>query len=78
MSEYLRDHRGTLETARRSDRYTAADRSRALNVLRGAVLILRHPYESDPFSGAGNCWCGRHEGSKLHDVVVLATPESTP
>jgi hypothetical protein len=45
---------------------TARDRSKALHILRGAVRITPHPYESDPYSGAGNCWCGRPEVSSIH------------
>lgn len=69
MSEYLRNRHGMLETAR-TTRYTARQKSQALAVLRGSVVIVRHPYEADPSSGAGNCWCGRHEGSSLHYVVM--------
>ena len=69
MAEFLRERRGEVETAR-STRYTAAQKSNALTVLRGVVVIVPHPYESDPFSGAGNCWCGRHEGHALHNVVL--------
>lgn len=76
MREFLRWRNGILEVARWSNRYTAADRSRAIDVLRGSVLILRHPYEADPFSGAGNCWCGRSTQSELHNVTVLAAPLS--
>lgn len=71
MTEFLRERYGKTERAFQSDQYTAKDRSHALSVLRGVVLILRHPYEADPFSGAGNCWCGRDRSSALHDVVVL-------
>ena len=28
--------------------------------------IVRHPYERSPYSGAGNCWCGRAYESRLH------------
>lgn len=57
-----------LETAS-CTRHTAAEKSKAIDVLRDLVVIVRHPYESDPFSGAGNCWCGRHQGSSLHNIV---------
>lgn len=69
MSEYLRQQGDAIEVAR-TNRYSAEQKSRALDVLRGSVRIVRHPYERDPLSGAGNCWCGRDAGSTLHDVVV--------
>lgn len=28
--------------------------------------IVAHPYERSPYSGAGNCWCGRVEEHRLH------------
>jgi hypothetical protein len=28
--------------------------------------IVAHPYERSPYSGAGNCWCGRWETHRLH------------
>lgn len=28
--------------------------------------IVAHPYERSPYSGAGNCWCGRWEDHPLH------------
>ncbi|WP_158079329.1 hypothetical protein [Actinomadura sp. CNU-125] len=34
--------------------------------------IVAHPYERSPYSGAGNCWCGRAEGHRLH--VADAVP----
>jgi hypothetical protein len=67
---FLRVRRGATETARQSDYYTAADRSRALTVLRGVVVIVPHPFDADPCSGAGNCWCGRDVGHALHQVVI--------
>lgn len=70
MSEYLRERHGEIETAR-TTRYTAEQKSRALDVLRGSVTIVRHPYEADPLSGASNCWCGRAPGSSLHQVVLV-------
>ena len=45
----------------------AARKSRAIDTLRPYVVVLRHPYESDPFSGAENCWCGREQRSALHE-----------
>jgi hypothetical protein len=29
-------------------------------------VVSRHQYQRDPHSGAGNCWCGRHEGHRMH------------
>lgn len=68
--EYLRERNGEIETVRQTQ-YTAEQKSRAIDVLRGSVVIVRHPYEQDPLSGAGNCWCGHAEPSSLHAVVVL-------
>jgi len=70
LTRFLRTRRGVVEHASQTGRYTAADRSRAIDVLRGVVIIAPHPYEADPFSGAGNCWCGRSERATLHDVVI--------
>lgn len=28
--------------------------------------LRAHPYARDQHSGAGNCWCGRHEEHQLH------------
>jgi hypothetical protein len=75
--KFLRERRGEAEAARQSSRYTAKDRSRAIDVLRGVVVIVAHPYEADPFSGAGNCWCGRDERSRLHHVVVDPSGDTT-
>lgn len=65
-----------VETATNSDRHTAAEKSRALAVLRGSVVLVRHPYQRDPYSGAGNCWCGRHARSSLHSVVLEPTAQA--
>jgi len=70
---YLRERRGEVETAWASPRRSAADKSKALSVLGDAVVLVAHPYERSPFSGAGNCWCGRHATSKLHAVVIDPT-----
>lgn len=32
----------------------------------GRKWVSRHPYWRDKYSGAGNCWCGRHEGARTH------------
>lgn len=29
-------------------------------------VVSRHQYQRDPQSGSGNCWCGRHEGHRMH------------
>jgi hypothetical protein len=31
-----------------------------------SVTIPKHVYARDQHSGAGNCWCGRPEESRLH------------
>ena len=49
---------------------TARDKAKALHILSGSVALLRHPYERSPHSGAGNCWCGSDQRSKIHDVVL--------
>lgn len=68
---FLRRRRGEVgRVTLASPRYTAADKGKALAVLRGAVVLVAHPYERDPFSGAGNCWCGRAAANILHSVVV--------
>lgn len=69
MSGFLRERRGEIETARTTS-YTPEQKSDALTMLRGSVVIVRHPYERCRYSGAGNCWCGRDEGSPLHHVVI--------
>lgn len=35
----------------------------------GTGKIVRHPYERSPYSGAGNCWCGLWEESRIHPHV---------
>jgi hypothetical protein len=37
-------------------------------------LIVAHPYERSPYSGAGNCWCGRWEIHRLH--IPLDYPDA--
>lgn len=49
---------------------TARDRSSALHLLGTSVVMRPHPYERDPASGAGNCWCGDHQSSRIHAVVL--------
>ena len=49
---------------------TIRDKSRALDILRNSVHIVLHVYEKDPFSGAGNCWCGRPDVSSIHRVYT--------
>lgn len=53
-----------------SDKYTATDRGNALHVLGGAVILVRHPYDRHPKSGAGNCWCGRDKADTIHNVIL--------
>lgn len=68
--EYLRERRGKMETARKNT-FTSEEKSHALFVLRGSVVIVKHPYEQCAQSGAGNCWCGRAENEPMHNVVVV-------
>lgn len=67
---FLRDRRGELEAVWTNDSHTAVDKSKALATLGKAVVLVRHPYQRDPQSGSGNCWCGRHAAAVLHDVVM--------
>lgn len=55
---------------------SAREKEKALNVLRGAVIITKHNYERHPNSGAGNCWCGREEFNRLHKLDALAEKEN--
>lgn len=79
---FLRTRRGDVELARTSDRHDAIAKGRALDVLGDAVILVRHPYERDPQSGSGNCWCARAESSSLHDVILeparAPSPTQTP
>ena len=67
---YLRTRREKIESAWQSDRYTAKQKGDALHALGDAVVLVRHPYERDPASGASNCWCGRAQSADLHHVVM--------
>jgi hypothetical protein len=66
----LRRRGEKIESAWVSDRFTAREKAHALHVLSGSVVLVRHPYDRDPASGSGNCWCGRHAGASLHDVIL--------
>ncbi len=57
-----------LRNSSMPDGYTARDRANALHILSNAVALRKHPYDRDPASGAGNCWCGRGQRAKLHHV----------
>lgn len=70
MTIFLRRRRDVIEWAWVSDKPTATDKGHALFVLGDAVVLARHPYDCDPQSGAGNCWCGRHRGASIHDIVI--------
>lgn len=70
MVTFLRRRRETVERAWYSDKFTAREKGHALFVLGDAVVLARHPYDRDPSSGSGNCWCGRDEASSLHQVVL--------
>lgn len=70
MSMFLRLRRDRVESVSSSDRHGPVEKARALAVLRGVVVLVRHPYERDPQSGSGNCWCGRAATAQLHSVVV--------
>lgn len=76
MSTFLRQRGDKVEREWMNDRYTAAERASALHVLSGCVVIVRHPYRRDPGSGSGNCWCGRHQSSSLHQIIWDREPEA--
>lgn len=67
---WLRRRRDTIEQAWASDRFTAKDKAHAFFVLGQNVILVRHPFDREPRSGAGNCWCGRDQRSSIHDVVL--------
>lgn len=58
-----------------SDENTNHDFAEALNVLKGLVVILPHPFRSfavDRMNSIPNkCWCGYHEHNGIHHVVVI-------
>ena len=66
---FLRRRGDKVEHVWSSDFHTATEKARALNVLSGAVILVRHPYDADPHSGSGNWWCGRARSGRLHLVV---------
>lgn len=70
---FLRIRRGRVENTWMPSHFTAKEKGHALFVLGGAVVVASHPYDRDPHSGSGNCWCGRHRGERIHHVVP--TPE---
>lgn len=67
---FLRRRRNNVEHIYYNDSYTAREKGHALFVLGGAVIVAGHPYDRDPASGSGNCWCGRDQSHKLHRVVL--------
>lgn len=80
MPYFLRERNGKTERVWMPNR-TADQRSRALSALSGCVVIVHHPYQRHPGSGAGNCWCGRAQSSKLHIVTlepVVPSPVDLP
>lgn len=62
---FLRKRNDEIQYAWMPDQYTARDKAKALHILSGSVALLRHPYERSPHSGAGNCWCGSDQRSKI-------------
>lgn len=67
---FLRRRRDRIERCWVSDKPTAVDKAGALFVLGQNVIVVRHPYDRHPQSGAGNCWCGDHQGASIHNIVV--------
>jgi len=76
MASFLRRRREIVERVWLSDRYTAQERGSALTALAGCVIVVRHPYQRHPKSGAGNCWCGSDSRSSIHDIVAEPKQES--
>ncbi len=70
MTSWLRERRGKLERAWASDKHDARAKAQALSVLGSAVVLVAHPYDRHPNSGAGNCWCGRAPNESLHKVIL--------
>lgn len=67
---FLRRRRDDVERAWVSDKPSAIDKGHALEVLGQNVIVVRHPYDRHPQSGAGNCWCGRDQSAAIHHVVI--------
>lgn len=67
---YLRVRREKVERAWVSDKPTSAQKGTAFDVLGQNVILVRHPYDRHPQSGAGNCWCGRDQTSTIHHIVL--------
>jgi hypothetical protein len=68
--KWLRQSPRGDEVAWSNDKYTAAQKADACHVLGDAIIIARHPYDRNPNSGSGNCWCGRSMGGTIHEVVM--------
>lgn len=39
----------------------------------GRLVVLPHRYQRDPYSGAGNCWCGHPEPARPHPHRYLGS-----
>lgn len=70
MGFFLRRRNDKIERVHRNDGFTAREKGHALFVLSDEVSISRHLYDADPASGSGNCWCGRDQSHKIHNVVI--------
>jgi len=70
---FLRIRRDKVERAWVSDKFTATEKAHALFVLGQNVVVVRHPYDRHPNSGAGNCWCGDHQSSTIHQIIEEPT-----
>jgi hypothetical protein len=45
----------------------------------GKILARKpHDYVKDPFSGAGNCWCGAHEWAAIHGKAPYEPMPDSP
>lgn len=67
---FLRESPRGVERAWVPNGRTAREKAHALFVLGQAVTVARHPYDRDPASGSGNCWCGSHQSATIHRIVV--------
>lgn len=70
---FLRERDGKQERVYMDENYSAKEKADALYILRGQVILVKHPFDLDPSSGAGTCWCGRGQRSMLHEIEVEET-----
>jgi hypothetical protein len=68
---FLHKRGDTVDQGRMDEKFTARERAHAYFVLDGQISLLRHPYDRDPGSGSGNCWCGYHQSHVIHEIVEI-------